>query len=687
MDLGNILSILLLVFGFGFVIFWHELGHFLAAKWSDVKVEQFAVGFGQALISWRKGLGFRVGTSKQEYDRRVQRHLEEKRIKQLEAHEEPPPPSAEQEDRAASELGLGETEYRLNWIPLGGYVKMLGQDDLYANAEQTHPRAYNMKPIGKRMIIVSAGVIMNVILAAFGFCMLFLIGFRVPPAIVGDMAPLSPAQEAGMRVGDRILYFDNKYQHDFTKIGLNVALSEAGQAVPVFVRHPDGTEAHLSITPRKPDEDATGFLSIGIDGPRQLTGPETDKSDVDLKELVPPEMLALTVDDTVTAINGEPVDAKKDHWKFDKAVQASNGAPVKLTVKNQTTGETREVVAHPFFADPYGTLLNFAGMETRVAVQVITPDSAVKGKILPGDVIVSIANEAHDQITDLTRPELMKHLNEYGEQGAKVSITVLRDGKEVTIRDIVPNVRVGKGRYGLGVQLRPDSETLVVADTLPDSPAAKAGVPAGAKVLSVNGHAVKSWFDVRNELLKVAAGETVKIVASVAGTEKPFDLVMDAPSEQMVKGARYTTAMAFHEMQDVRQTGNPLTAAAWGFGETRDLILQFYLTVQRMIQGSVSPKNVMGPVGIVTAGTKFAYKGNDWLIWFLSMISANLAVVNFLPIPIVDGGLFVFLILEKLQGKPLSARAQSVAQIIGLALILSVFLFVTYQDIARMRGF
>jgi regulator of sigma E protease len=95
----------------------------------------------------------------------------------------------------------------------------------------------------------------------------------------------------------------------------------------------------------------------------------------------------------------------------------------------------------------------------------------------------------------------------------------------------------------------------------------------------------------------------------------------------------------------------------------------------------------MGPLGIVNAGTKFAYKGNDWLIWFLSMISANLAVVNFLPIPIVDGGLFVFLILEKLQGKPLSARAQSVAQIIGLALILSVFLFVTYQDIARMRGF
>jgi regulator of sigma E protease len=73
----------------------------------------------------------------------------------------------------------------------------------------------------------------------------------------------------------------------------------------------------------------------------------------------------------------------------------------------------------------------------------------------------------------------------------------------------------------------------------------------------------------------------------------------------------------------------------------------------------------------------------DWLLWFLCMISANLAVVNFLPIPIVDGGLFTFLIIEKIQGKPLSARTQSIAQIVGLAILVSVFLLVTYQDITR----
>jgi regulator of sigma E protease len=139
-----------------------------------------------------------------------------------------------------------------------------------------------------------------------------------------------------------------------------------------------------------------------------------------------------------------------------------------------------------------------------------------------------------------------------------------------------------------------------------------------------------------------------------------------------------------HERVEPRKTSSPITAAAWGVTETRDFVLQFYLTLHRMFQGSVSYKNMMGPVGIFNAGRAFDYKGNDWLIWFLAMISANLAVVNFLPIPIVDGGLFTFLVVEKIQGKPLSAKTQSIAQVVGLAIILSVFLLVTYQDIARM---
>jgi regulator of sigma E protease len=150
---------------------------------------------------------------------------------------------------------------------------------------------------------------------------------------------------------------------------------------------------------------------------------------------------------------------------------------------------------------------------------------------------------------------------------------------------------------------------------------------------------------------------------------------------------RVMSDLVMGELTEVRKTHNPLVALGWGVTETRDLILQFYVTLKRVFSDrTVSPRNFMGPLGIFDAGAKFAFKGTDWLIWFLAMISANLAVVNFLPIPIVDGGHFVFLLIEKVQGRPPSRRVLETAQLVGLFFIIGVFLLVTYNDISRMFG-
>jgi regulator of sigma E protease len=245
-------SILLLAFGFGFVIFFHELGHFLAAKWADVKVEQFAVGFGSALLAWRKGLGFRWGSTQDDYHERLIQHVEHNQGDKLTIEQRAAGPTDQQLEQAARDLQIGETEYRLNWIPLGGYVKMLGQDDMKPGATADDPRAYNNKPISKRMVIVSAGVVMNVILAAVGFMTIFLLGYKVPPAVVGNVQPGSPAQLAykivdgkqatvGLKPGDRILYLNDRYQSDFDKIRLNTALFAEQTPIPIYVQHPDGS--------------------------------------------------------------------------------------------------------------------------------------------------------------------------------------------------------------------------------------------------------------------------------------------------------------------------------------------------------------------------------------------------------------------------------------------------------------
>ena len=202
MTIWYFLSIILLILGFGFVIFWHELGHFIAAKAVGIKVEQFAVGFGQAIFSWRKGLGLRFGSSGKQFEERVQARAAELRAgnggSDYNASDKASF-SALELDAAANDLGISETEYRLNWVPLGGYVKMMGQDDLKPNATVDDPRAFNRKSVPARMLVVSAGVIMNIILAAIGFMVLFLMGFNAPPAVIGTVVP-RPTTTMAMKI-------------------------------------------------------------------------------------------------------------------------------------------------------------------------------------------------------------------------------------------------------------------------------------------------------------------------------------------------------------------------------------------------------------------------------------------------------------------------------------------------------
>ncbi|MEO0587628.1 MAG: site-2 protease family protein, partial [Planctomycetota bacterium] len=174
-------SLPLFILGFGFLVFIHEAGHFLAAKAVGIRTQQFAVGFGQAILSWRKGIGVRVGSTNAEYHRRAVESIGEAGGSTEEV-------SDADAMKAADALGLGETEYRLNWIPLGGYVKMLGQEDIDPTSRSEDPRAYNNKSVGARAIVISAGVVMNLIIAAIFFVAAFAGGVMFPPSIVGGVA-------------------------------------------------------------------------------------------------------------------------------------------------------------------------------------------------------------------------------------------------------------------------------------------------------------------------------------------------------------------------------------------------------------------------------------------------------------------------------------------------------------------
>lgn len=696
----NIASIALLVLGFGFVVFWHELGHFLAAKAVGIKVEQFAVGMGQAVLCWRKGIGLTVGTSAPEYEKRVMAEWE-KRNQQVGATGEveikagKARPDSETQRKIADELGLGETEYRLNWMPLGGYVKMLGQDDLDPNVKVNDPRAYNNKSVSARMLVIVAGVIMNVILSALLFMGLYLWGHNVPPATVGTVLAGSPAQAAGLQVGDRVLSIDGDSTADFNKIALHVALAEEGRALPVMVMR-DGKEVTLEVKPRRQRDDKREFMQMGV-GPTYALrglrmGLELGFKKPELQ--VPKEMWSVMPGETVVAINGTsitPEEKGKDaqvpsSWpKLDGLVQASDGKPIRLTLRGKDGG-TREVSVSPKFGGTFGEPeFRIVGIIPRPAIEIIQDDSSAVGQVLPGDIVTSVEfTDTKDLVLVGSMAQLRSALQSAGATGRSIALTVIRDGKETRIDGLVPNISIGDGKKGLGVQLGMDPISTVVGDVAKETFAERLGLRGGDRIVSVGDRAVGNMFEVRRALIDSGVAE-VEVGVQRGSELAKLRATLTGEELNQLKSMRLGLPVFFDERIEPRKTSNPATAMVWGVAETRDVLLQGYITIKRMMERSVSPSNLTGPVGIFHAGGKIATsKPIDWTFWFLAIISANLAVVNFLPIPIVDGGQFVFLMLEKVMGRPLSPRAQSIAQIVGIALILSVFLFVTYNDISRL---
>ena len=122
-------------------------------------------------------------------------------------------------------------------------------------------------------------------------------------------------------------------------------------------------------------------------------------------------------------------------------------------------------------------------------------------------------------------------------------------------------------------------------------------------------------------------------------------------------------------------------ALVMGGRETGDMIAIMYLQLRSLVTGRVSIKQAAGPIAMGVQGFFIAQSGNFELLLFLGIISINLAVVNFLPIPILDGGHMVFLIYEKLRGRPPAEKVRAIATYIGLAMIGFLMLFVFYQDI------
>lgn len=719
--LGTLADFLVIVIGFGSIIFVHELGHFVAAKWAGIRVLAFSIGFGNVLCSYRKGIGFCKGSSERRYIDLVNSQAAG---------------STTSEGEVNTHHDVSPTEYRLSMLPLGGYVKMLGQEDINPEAVSNEPDSYQNCSVGKRMVVISAGVIMNVITAALLFVIVFTVGRDVFPAQVGYVMDDSPASQAiavnhpeiigGLQRGDRITQINGWKMHSFEHILPEIAMASKTNPSKIYVVR-DGVEGLIEFETIPVLSDRTGLLDLGISPSitstlKGISNPEDRKFwDIASHQL---GLDGLEPSDVFVEANGQAI-----HSPFDllDIAEVSEGKPINAIIKrgDQTINHVllpvpglQNDVLQAESGDP-STVLHLLGLS---GVMMVNPNTKIVKEGLdlePGDIFARIGT--------LDFPSVAEGINHVkSNPGKPMDIVVLRrdaDGQYQRVKLTVDVARDGTiGFYPsmtttssnflstpMRIEREREPENGNKSKTeLIELPASNLVSYPGSRITMVGDIQISTIRDVHKAITDLTSN------AFDSGDEAftlPVTLELPLPIQPDGSIPTSTTqwTLTRADIQEVRDLGwtlpgsmdlvsmfevkiindkaeGPINAITRGVSESRRVMMQTYITFLRLFQGSVKVEHLKGPVGIAHLGTQIASQGWVWVLFFMALISINLAVINFLPLPIVDGGQFLMLIYEGIRGKPVSIMFQNITTLAGLLLIGTMFLFVTFNDVKSLLG-
>lgn len=224
-----------------------------------------------------------------------------------------------------------------------------------------------------------------------------------------------------------------------------------------------------------------------------------------------------------------------------------------------------------------------------------------------------------------------------------------------------------------------------IGEVQADTPAARGGLKAGDRVVAIDGTAVQSW-DEMARLIMDSGGGQMRFAVQRNGQLLEVAMTPIARESRNIFGEkidRYIIGVA--SAGDVQQKHlNPLQAGVESIRQTYDVFKLTVVSIVKLIQGSLSTKTLGGPIMIAELAGQQAREGVLNLVFFIALLSINLAIINLLPIPVLDGGHLLFFTIEAVTGKPVNKRMREIAQQIGILILLMLMIFVFYNDISRI---
>ncbi len=549
------LTLLPVIILLGVLVFIHELGHFLVARWSGVRVEVFSLGFGKKILQWKKGY----------------------------------------------------TTYCIGFIPLGGYVKMFGhhfEPEKIAKEDQAF--SFLHKPLPVRAAIVLAGPLMNFILAVVIITIMTMIGQKRIHPVVGDITKSSAAAQMGFESGDRILsvyHTSNNIpklqQLTYWKEFNHIIVNNPSQLLKLQVKKSSGEIKTLLITPSKQTVlSEFGFEKQG--GAINGLSPFTVSAVVGVADpLSPAGRAGLKTFDTVVSINQQPV----RNWTEMKHILLSHNLQTALVLQFQRGRSIQTTTIQPV------TKTNLAKQKWKL-LGLSPPDLFISnlknngpGKqagLQPADLLLKIN---HKKITDWAM--LVHTIEEFNPKTDPLPLEVNRQGQIKQLSITPKKQRVMRG-------MKEETHYML-------------GIISGAAHYTA-----------------IPAGETYR-----ASILNPFKATWIA-IKKVIKWCGVTG-----------------------------------MYVKKLVMGEVSGKTLGGVIAIGQVAYKSYSLGLEYFFEMMALLSIQLFLLNLLPLPVLDGGHLFFYLIEFLKGTPISMNKMIVINYIGFILLLSLFVFVTFNDLDR----
>lgn len=310
----------------------------------------------------------------------------------------------------------------------------------------------------------------------------------------------------------------------------------------------------------------------------------------------------------------------------------------------------------------------------QVLVDSIPPGGEALAQLKPGDRIIRVGGDtvtSWDDVQDGLTNE------------ADSVVISLADGRTVVVG--IHHAALGE-RVKLREALQP-YRAAVIGQIVDGNPGAKAGILSQDTIVAINGDSIAQWYDA---VSRIRSSAEVPLTLTIGRADGRHEIAVtpDLHEEKDATGAvqRIGRIGAAPHIETVTRPLGIGQAMAAGWSTTLTFSTQIYRTVQGLFTARISSKEVGGPILIGQMAAQSARLGLDVLLSFMAFVSVNLAVLNLLPIPVLDGGQFVFLLAEGIMRKPLSLRIREGLTMVGLFLIVCLMVLAFKNDIVRNWG-